>query len=139
MEKKQDKIFILIRGAAGSGKSFLAESLASLNTNCIICEADEFFGKPNKDNTGQIEIVEAHKLCREKFLHAISNSAPLVICSNTNSSKLDYQYYLSNAVKYGYRCHVVLSERVFNTINVHNVPEQVVLSQVSRLRKSIQF
>lgn len=139
MEKKQDKIFILIRGAAGSGKSFLAESLASLNANCIICEADEFFGKPSKDNTGEIQIVEAHKLCREKFLHAISNSTPLVICSNTNSSKLDYQYYLSNAVKYGYRCHVVLSERVFNTINVHNVPEQVVLSQVSRLRKSIQF
>ena len=139
MEKKQDKIFILIRGAAGSGKSFLAESLASLNANCIICEADEFFGKPSKDNTGEIQIVEAHKLCREKFLNAISNSAPLVICSNTNSSKLDYHYYLSNAVKYGYRCHVVLSERVFNTINVHNVPEQVVLSQVSRLRKSIQF
>jgi predicted ABC-type ATPase len=139
MEKKQDKIFILIRGAAGSGKSFLAESLASLSNNCIICEADEFFGKPNKDNTCEIEIVEAHRLCREKFLDAISNSAPLVICSNVNSSKLDYHYYLSNAVKYGYRSHVILSERVFNTINVHNVPEEVVLSQMSRIRKSIQF
>lgn len=139
MEKEQDKIFILIRGAAGSGKSFLAESLSSISSNCIICEADEFFGKPNKDNTGTIQSIEAHNLCREKFLNAICNNAPFVICSNPNTSKLDYHYYLSNAIKYGYRSHVILSERVFNTINIHNVPEEVVLSQMNRLKKSVKF
>jgi predicted ABC-type ATPase len=135
-----NKVAFIIRGTSGSGKSILAQSLSYLNPNSVICEADDFFidswggyyFNPNK-------LGEAHQWCKNKFQQALDNGVEVVICSNTNTSKKEYQFYVDKAKLAGYIVHVITAERFMDTKSVHNVPQEVLDKQVERMRLSIQF
>lgn len=134
------KTFFLIRGASGSGKSTFARTLASMNPSHMICEADSYFidrdGTYNFDAT---KLGAAHKYCQNLFEQALKDSVSLVICSNTNVNRRDYQFYLDKAKEYGYTTHVVVVERHLGTKSVHNVPQETLDRQVANLRNSIQL
>lgn len=132
-----NKICIIIRGVSGSGKSTLAKSLASLNSESVICEADEFFYRDGKYDFDPNLLGKAHDFCKHKFAQAIIENKPLVICSNTNTSKKEYDFYLDFARDHGYIVHVVIAERFSQFTSVHNVPNEVLEKQAARLRQSI--
>lgn len=134
------KLCFIIRGISGSGKSTLAKSLASMNIDHCICEADSYFYNESGQYVFKPEsLSQAHLFCRDLFSKAVEKGTSLVICSNTNTTKGEYKFYLDKALKMGYTTHVVVTERFLETKSVHNVPKEVLDRQVDKLRQSIQL
>jgi predicted ABC-type ATPase len=135
-----NRIAFIIRGVSGSGKSTLAKSLAALNPDHCICEADAYFYDPSGDYVFRPESLgQAHNYCKNLFVQALNRGTQLVICSNTNTSRKEYQFYIDEAEKRGYTVHVVIAERFKDTKSVHNVPQETLDRQAEKLRQSIQF
>lgn len=134
------KTCFIIRGVSGSGKSTLAKSLAAMNTDHCICEADEYFldGKGNY-NFDPSQLGAAHAYCRSVFEAAINSSVQLVICSNTNTTRKEYSFYVDKARQAGYTVHVVVVERFMDSKSIHNVPNEVLERQAEKLRQSISL
>lgn len=134
------KIAFIIRGTSGSGKSTLAKSLAAMNPDHCICEADKYFydswGKYNFDAT---KLGEAHAYCRKIFEDALEAGTEVVICSNTNTTQKEYSFYVDKARQAGYTVHVILSERFMDTKSLHDVPSHTLDKQAEKLRQSISF
>lgn len=132
---------IILRGKSGSGKSTLAKNLAGLVHGAIICEADEYFVNPitGEYSFDAAKLGAAHHYCKKKFETALQNRAPLVICSNTNTTEKEYKFYLDKANECGYIVNTVVVENVNSTHNVHGVPEEVLERQSQNLRQSIQL
>lgn len=134
-------VAIVFKGRSGSGKSTLATSLASMVAGAVVCEADQYFVNPI-DGTYSFDankLGAAHHYCRQKFEQALQNRAPLVICSNTNTTRRESDFYVDKAKEYGYIVHVIVVENTNNTTNVHNVPQEVLDRQINNLRQSIQL
>lgn len=133
-------IAFIIRGTSGSGKSTLAESLACLASDSIICEADDYFIDADGNYNFDPNLLgQAHSWCKNKFAEAVKNRVQVVICSNTNTTKKEYQFYIDKAKNAGYTVHIITVERFMNTKSIHEVPDEVVQKQSERLRSSMQF
>lgn len=134
------KTAIIIRHASGAGGSSLAKTLYQISEDCVICEADNYF----YDEDGNYifdpsQLGKAHARCQKLFIDSLEMGIKLVICSNTNTTKKEYQFYVDKAIEAGYNVHVVVVERFLETKSIHNVPDDVVNKQIQRLRSSIQL
>ena len=97
-----NKVAIIIRGVSGSGKSSFAKSLASLNSDHCICEADAYFYDKFGNYVFQPELLgQAHNYCKKMFTNALDRNTQLVICSNTNTTRQDCKFYVDEAKKRG--------------------------------------
>jgi predicted ABC-type ATPase len=134
------KTVFIIRHASGAGGSSLARTLYDMSPESIICEADDYF----IDWTGEYKfdpnkLGQAHEYCKNRFVLAIEDGAPLIICSNTNTTPKEYQFYLDKAIEAGYIVHMVVVERFMDTKSVHNVPDETIQKQKDRLKNSIRL
>lgn len=127
----------IIRGHSGSGKSTLGKTLCEHRT----FSADDFFTDPE---TGEYKydrdkIKQAHQWCYEQTktclkCHMDDPHHPWdVAVANTFTRKWEYQPYIDLAQEYGYTPCIILMENDFG--NVHNVPEEVVLQQKTRIKQ----
>lgn len=132
---------LIIAGRSGSGKSTLANNLARLVPGAIVCEADSYFINPatGEYNFDANLLTAAHRYCQSRFETALKNKAPLVICSNTNTTAKERKFYVDKARELGYSVSVVVTERFMETNSVHDVLPTTLERQVNNLRNSIQF
>jgi len=81
MNKK--KLYVM-RGVAGSGKSFIARKLAG--SRGVICSADDSHLDPETGeyNWKPERVKFSHQECRNKALKCVKNGVPIVIIDNTN-------------------------------------------------------
>ena len=79
-----EKKLYVMRGVAGSGKSFIARKLAGKNG--VICSADDsHLDKETGEYNWKPERVKfSHQECRNKALKCVKNGVPIVIIDNTN-------------------------------------------------------
>ncbi|WP_220767677.1 AAA family ATPase [Shewanella sp. MBTL60-007] len=100
-----------MRGLPGSGKSYWVEefinSLPKKNTlQYKVCSTDEFFYKDGEYCFDAKELSKYHQLNLTRFIHAIANKIPLVICDNTNMAQWEFEDYCAAAKSQGYRVQI---------------------------------
>lgn len=131
--KEDDKVFIILRGLPGSGKTHLSNILKNnilpKNSSRIV-SADQYF--TNKDGEyiyDSKKIKEAHQYCFDSANEAIILNIPFIIVDNTNISVSSYDKYLDLATQNQY--DVIVIEIVVNdrdlakeviSRSVHNIP-----------------
>lgn len=126
---------IIIRGVPGCGKSTMAE-LFGKDFNHI--EADMYFELSGEYKFEYSQLHYAHKWCQNMVIHYMTY-AKNIILSNTCTTDKEMEVYLQMADKYGYRVHILVKENRHGGVNVHNVPEDVLVKMETRLRNSIKL
>ena len=125
-----NKYLFLITGAAGAGKSTLAQKIQD-NANGLIepiaeiCEADEFWyilGKGKYAFNPRL-LWKAHKWCQDNAREVMATGKNLIV-SNTNIKPSDRKGYFQMADEYGYK--VVFIHLTTQFQNQHGVPEKSV-------------
>jgi predicted kinase len=117
---KENRICYIMRGYAGSGKSYKSEQIKKENENTEIVSADHYWldssGNYNFDVT---KLSLAHKDCYDKFTRLV-NSGVNVIVDNTNLKYNDIKKYIDYLVTNNnlnsYIYSVELIEVSFNSI-----------------------
>ena len=125
-----NKYLFLITGAAGAGKSTLAEKLQANTKGLIepiseICEADEFWyilGKGKYAFNPKL-LWKAHKWCQDNAREVMAHGGNLIV-SNTNIKPSDRKAYFDMADEYGYK--VVFIHLTTQFQNQHGVPDESV-------------
>lgn len=125
-----NKYLFLITGAAGAGKSTLAQKIQDNAKGLIepiaeICEADEFWyilGKGKYAFNPKL-LWKAHKWCQDNAREVMSHGANLIV-SNTNIKPSDRKPYFNMAREYGYKIVYIHLDTQFQ--NQHGVPEEAV-------------
>lgn len=134
MNQKQ---LIILRGVSGSGKSSFCDLISEPK---IICCADFFFESDGKYNFDASKLGQAHAKCREDFDNALANPyIDNIIIANVNSKPSDYRYYVDTATMAGAKITYVILEKRHHNVNVHTVPDYVLVRQASQLKQDIQL
>lgn len=112
---------ILMRGYAGSGKSFKAKQLAEEFGNCVICSADTYWiDSKGNYNFDVSKLKLAHEYCYNEFKKAVT-AGKNVIVDNTNlkfeDCKKYFDYILKNNNVGTYRYAIDICEVSFNDLD----------------------
>lgn len=127
---KDMKKLILLRGLPGSGKSTVAEYIASLN-DAVICEADKFFIKDGIYQFDRNKLGLAHTWCKTKCRAAMANNRNVIV-SNTSTTEAEINPYVKMAEEYGYTVISLVVENRHNGVNQHGVPEESLVKMKER-------
>ena len=128
------RYLFLITGAAGAGKSTLAQKIQDNSKGLIepimdICEADDFWyilGHGEYAFNPKL-LWKAHKWCQDNAKELMAMGLNLIV-SNTNIKPSDRKPYFEMAKEYGYK--VVFIHLTTQFQNQHNVPDE----HVKRMR-----
>ena len=133
----KQKLFLIIRGLPGAGKSTFAIEQYNLYTSIGIdvagpFEADQFFQTPEGYVFNPAKLGNAHAQCFSNTENAMKNSASVVIVSNTFTTEKEVQPYLELANKYEYKTVSLVVENRHGSRSVHNVPEESLTKMKNR-------
>lgn len=133
---------ILMRGLPGSGKSFLAEQILTHYgiESCVICSTDHYWiNEEGKYIFRGKELGFAHKWNQDRVLGYMSNSFPIIIVDNTNTTAKEAKIYVDTARRFCYNVEVVEPQNEwFNDVDecfkrgTHNVPIDVLRTMKNR-------
>ncbi|GIY43388.1 NEDD4-binding protein 2-like 2 [Caerostris darwini] len=93
---------IILRGLPGSGKSYLAKYLASLDDHCIILSTDDFFNCNGKYVFDWTRLEAAHNWNQRRAKQAVLDGRGPIIIDNTNIEVWEMMPYVSMAKQFGY-------------------------------------
>lgn len=135
-----DKVFIILRGVPGCGKSSLAELLADMGDNVgTICTADDYFVVNGEYKFEPSKLGEAHEVCKNKAMEAMANGERRIILANTNCRKKDLTTYKTLAKKYNYTVFVLVVENHHGNNSIHGVPEETRERMANTLLNNIKL
>ena len=128
---------ILMRGASGSGKSYLAKQI-QMNQGGIILSTDDLFMCYGEYLWSGNVLREAHQVNQGKAYVAMSGFICVVIIDNTNIRLWEMEPYIKAAEKFGYAVEYRESEAPWKNDaeacfkkNSHNVPLSVIEQQLA--------
>jgi predicted kinase len=124
---------ILIRGLPGSGKTTLAESIASVS-EAEHFEADMYFMKDGVYCFDKNQIGVAHKWCYEKTWNQLCKKETVIV-SNTFTTVKELKMYFELALEFEILPQVILCQSNYGSI--HNVPNETLLSMKNRFHYDI--
>ena len=133
------KTVIILRAVPGSGKSFFADYIKTLDNDTVICCADDYFMVDGKYIFDFALLYKAHKSCQNKFNEALENNVNNIVISNTNTTNKDVNYYRNRAIKAGYTVFVLVLENRHDGKDSHNVSDDVKNIMRESLLKSIKL
>ena len=123
---------ILIRGLPGSGKSTLAKRLVIERRWWH--EADHYFHRGWKDQGPYVfnpdKLKNAHEWCQRQVKEHMIERAPMLVVSNTFSTRWELGHYLDLAKAYKYDTTVIKLVGVHG--NSHEVPEETIDAMIDR-------
>ena len=135
---------VITRGLQGSGKSSLAQELATLaaHSGLSVCihETDSFFQTDEGYVFNPAMVGEYHKENYLAFQKSIDNGINVVIQSNTNVRHWEYEKYLSYAVENSYSTIIIdlhdngMSNEELHSRQCHDFP----LEKYNLLREGYQ-
>lgn len=132
------KALICLRGCPGAGKTTLAK-LFNNNAKIPYHEADKFFELSGTYKFDLSKINEAHQYCKYDVIKSLEENEPIVIVSNTSTTLMEVKNYQDLAEKYGYMFFSLVVENVYNTKDVHSVPQEILDRMKERLKNSIRL
>jgi len=133
---------VILRGVSGSGKSFAADAIKSLNTKRVeVCTADDYFIDENGNyNFDRGKLSKAHVACFEKFRKAIeSGEFDMVIVANTNTSEWEFKKYSDFSLAKDVPVVYLVVENRHGNSNSHGCPDEAIEKQKQNLTKSLQW
>lgn len=139
---------IIMRGLPGSGKSYWVEEyIKSLPKSAVheqvkVCSTDEFFYQEGQYRFNPKQLSKYHQLNLTRFIHAIANKVPVVICDNTNMAQWEFEGYCKAAKAEGYQVQIQQVGEPNNKEhqllcadrNKHRVP----LASISRMARAFE-
>jgi MoxR-like ATPase len=126
------KTLFIIRGLPGSGKTTLAESLATPYGTATtgaplpaMFAADDFFTAEDGTYTFRPEhIADAHGECQANVRRAMRDGCDRIAVHNTFTQAWEAEPYRNLAAEFGYSVFVLTCENDFG--NIHEVPETAI-------------
>ncbi len=122
-----NKVYVILRGLPGAGKTTLAELLAK-HLNAMVASANHFFEQSGTFIFDRTKLGAAHAFCFAEFKSALDQGQSVIV-DNTNSTKAEYLPYMACAALAGYKVvifEINAAERhlphLFFTRGTHNVP-----------------
>ncbi|CAG9562467.1 unnamed protein product [Danaus chrysippus] len=130
------RTLIILRGAPGSGKTFLAHKIIDTiynkrnnNYNMHIFSTDQFFIRKGVYEYCRNRLSEAHDWNQKRAYGAMRQGISPVIIDNTNSEIWEMKPYVESGVKFGYIIEVLEPDtpwarkaQILCKKNSHNVP-----------------
>ena len=134
------KRLYLIRGLPGSGKSELAKLIRAGVTDGYAAhiEADDFCYVNGVYQWSADKLAERHEKCRTTTEDAMSRPVPVIIVSNTFTTRAEMQPYYELAVTYGYTVREIavsgkgLDDMVLSHKTIHGVPQDKIAAMRAR-------
>lgn len=130
---------ILLRGVASSGKTTFANYLSDIDTDSVICCADDFFYKNGEYLFDASKLGMAHYYCYNKFLMALDDGKKTIIIANTNAKEKDFSPYERKGKEAGYQIISLVVEKRHENKNSHNVPQETLDRQELNIRNSLKL
>lgn len=109
----QKKKAIILRGLPGSGKSYKAkeiltsEGITRERYNEHVFSTDSYFYNGSKYQFDPSKLSMFHNLNLTRFISALAENNPLVVCDNTNICHWEYAAYLAAAKALDYEIEVI--------------------------------
>lgn len=128
------KTLYIMRGLPGSGKSAVAEALASGN----VYAADDYPGLYGDNMSFNPSLLpKAHESTKNKIIEAMDKGELRIALANTNTQHWEMAPYIKEAQKRGYHVTFVHVEGTVNptgelTSNIHGVPSEALDRMKSR-------
>ncbi|NXL42494.1 N4BP2 protein, partial [Podilymbus podiceps] len=97
------QVLVLLRGAPGSGKSYLARTLLEDNPGGIILSTDDYFYKHGQYHYDPDCLVEAHDWNRKRAKEAFEMRISPIIIDNTNIQAWEMKPYVTLAQQFKYK------------------------------------
>jgi predicted kinase len=134
-----DKIFYILRGLPGSGKSFLAKQLAG-KTGTAFASDDFFIDEEGNYKWDADKLTAAHRWNFERVKKAISQGISPIILDNTNVTKLDLRQIkplIEYAENQGYKVRIeetktpwAFNPEELSKRNTHGVPLESIRDKI---------
>lgn len=139
----------IMRGLPGSGKSYFGEKMLQrlFETAPTIVSADHFFiGDDGVYRFNPKQLAVAHKVCRKKFLQALTDGCELVVVDNTNTMPTEIAFYYDLATLFTNDVEILTLEppaimerknwlEQCNKMNQHGVPMKSITAMADRMKK----
>jgi len=129
MASQNPKTMILVRGLSGSGKTTIADLIVGEDESRISISVDDYFYSDDDEYEFDVsKLVDAHNWCKQEVETCLTQGYEVVVVHNTFTRRFELEKYLSLAINYGYRIHVIslfdngLTDLQLAKQCVHNVP-----------------
>ncbi|XP_041980272.1 NEDD4-binding protein 2 isoform X2 [Aricia agestis] len=141
------RTLIILRGAAGSGKTHLARNIVDKIYGCLvpgywslhIFSTDDYFMRGGRYNFNRVYLPEAHRWNQERAYAAMSKGISPIIIDNTNMEIWEMQPYVKVGVHNSYvlvmlEPNTPWAKKVGQLVkrNVHNVPTHSIINMLDR-------
>jgi predicted kinase len=135
------KHLIILRGCPGSGKSTVAEVLATVThgLDYTICCADDFFMVDGEYKFDAKKLGSAHAHCKLKCETAMHDGIERIIVANTNTSEKEINPYIKMAKGYDYMVFSLVVENRHGGVNQHGVPEEALARMAEKIKTSLKL
>lgn len=134
-------MLILVRGASGSGKTYLAERLLQTIPNSAWFETDKFFMKDGKYQFIPNKVPDAHAWCQAGVHDAFLKNVQTIIVSNTFCNYWEMRPYVEMALASKYKVMFATpATRWSNDMNelavknVHGLGKDFIMKQICMLQ-----
>lgn len=138
--KSKNKLIIL-RGAPGSGKSFLTKNLDTIPflSSAEICSADDYFDTDGVYKFNKDSLQKAHDFCYNTCVEYLHKKYQNVVIDNTHSTLREYAKYLNAGKCFNYttivleiHCKTKECVDIFHKRCTHGVPISECQKMLSR-------
>jgi len=108
-----EKLFIIIRGFPGSGKTTLARQITELfGGQNLICSEDRYHWTGGSVGVGQFHFKaeinwQTRDWCAREVVDALKEGRPLIIVDNINYRIIHYEEHVRTAKGLGYTCKIL--------------------------------
>ncbi|XP_023173126.2 uncharacterized protein LOC111600974 isoform X2 [Drosophila hydei] len=144
------KIMIIMRGPAGSGKSTMAKSILNqihildqYPITDFVYSSDDYFLTANGYEFNPNFLPEAHEWNKERVKRKAAAGWSPIIVDNTNIMKWEMQPYVQIAVQHGYIVELLEPQTSWSKSatklaqkNVHQVPKDTIKRMIDRYEKT---
>ena len=112
----------LIRGASGSGKSSLVESL--MDKTSISLSADDWMMKGGKYVFNKNKLPIVHRICVDQTKKKMQNRTKKIFVHNTFTTNSELKPYYKLAKEHNYKVFSMVVENRHGGKNIHGVEEE---------------
>lgn len=136
MENEYIGDLILVRGVSGSGKSTLAKLIVG-DSSKVLSADDYFTNEIGEYNYDILKRNDAHEQCQWRCLSKMTDGESIIVVANTFTQEWEMSTYYKLAERFKYRVHSIIVENRHGGVNIHGVPDDVLISMRNRFQIKI--